>query len=392
MKFNNETIRKAVKEWCEDQESALKKYGDINEWDTSEVTDMSKLFDCKFKFNSPIGNWNVSKVTNMKDIFYFAEKFNQSLNNWDVSNVTDMSYMFDDAISFNQTLDNWDVSNVTDMSGMFNNASSFNQPLNNWDVSNVTDMSYMFRGAESFNQPLDNWDVSNVTDMSYMFGRAKSFNQPLDNWDVSNVNEDGTPAREVTSSFKQKFSKNKSELKIDELKASKTQIDTKDFLIKNTQIKINNQFSLKNSDNKFKLIDYTWNGGDDFNYNIFNKEPLPEGEYIGSPSSSELTISVNDTTLYIKHYDIQDGPISEGYYLGISQSPNYDNIEWFNYKFGIGDNPELINIIFILCIGLRDEDFVYEHGEFDYYEEPGHKYQVNTEIDINALKDMWDEF
>ena len=392
MKFNNETIREAVKEWCEDQESTLNKYGDINEWDTSEVTDMSKLFDCKFKFNSPIGNWNVSKVTNMKDIFYFAKKFNQSLNNWDVSNVTDMSYMFDEAISFNQPLDNWDVSNVTDMSGMFSNASSFNQPLNNWDVSNVTDMSYMFRGAESFNQPLDNWDVSNVTDMSYMFGRAKSFNQPLDNWDVSNVNEDGTPAREVTSSFKQKFSKNKSELKIDELKVEKTQIDTKDFLVKKTQIKINDQFSLKNSNNNFKLIDYTWNGGDDFNYNIFNKEPLPEGEHIGSPSSNELTISVNDTTLYIKHYDIQDGPISEGYYLGISQSANYDNIEWFNYKFGRGDNPELINIIFILCIGLRDEDFVYEHGEFDYYDEPGHKYEVNIEIDINALKDMWDEF
>jgi hypothetical protein len=43
MKFNNETIREAVKEWCEDQESALKKYGDINEWDTSEVTEMSQM-------------------------------------------------------------------------------------------------------------------------------------------------------------------------------------------------------------------------------------------------------------------------------------------------------------------------------------------------------------
>ena len=53
---------------------------------------------------------------------------------------------------------------------------------------------------------------------------------------------------------------------------------------------------------------------------------------------------------------------------------------------------ELINIIFILFFGLRDEDFVYEHGEFDYYEEPGHKYEVNIEIDINALKDMCDEF
>ena len=164
-------------------------------------------------------------------------------------------------------------------------------------------------------------------------------------------------------------------------------------LINNSVIMESNiydQFSLNNPDNKFKLIYYTWNGGDDFNYNIFNKEPLPEGEYIGSPSSSELTISVNDTTLYIKHYNIQDGPIPEDFYLGISQSPNYDNIEWF--KRISRDNPELIDIIFILCMGLRDEDFVYEYGEFDYYEEPGHKYEVNIEIDVNALKDMWDEF
>ena len=364
MKFNNETIREAVNEWCEDQESALKKYGDINEWDTSEVTDMSELFFCEFKFNSPIGNWNVSKVTNMIGMFVNAKSFNQPLDNWDVSNVNDMTQIFYKAESFNQPLDNWDVSNVNVMRSMFYEATSFNQPLNNWDVSNVTDMSNMFNLAISFNQHLDNWDFSNVNEMVDMFKGA--------------------------SSFKQKFSKNKSELKIDELKVEKTQIDTKDFLVKKTQIKINDQFSLKNSNNNFKLIDYTWNGGDDFNYNIFNKEPLPEGEYIGSPSSSELTISVNDTTLYIKHYNIQDGPIPEDFYLGISQSPNYDNIEWFKYISR--DNPELIDIIFILCMGLRDEDFVYEHGEFDFYEEPGHKYEVNIEIDINALKDMWDEF
>ena len=33
-------------------------------------------------------------------------------NNWDVSNVTDMSYMFYEVKEFNQPLNNWDVSNV----------------------------------------------------------------------------------------------------------------------------------------------------------------------------------------------------------------------------------------------------------------------------------------
>ena len=44
MKFNNETIREAVKEWLDDDKLAESKYGDISNWDTSKVTDMSKLF------------------------------------------------------------------------------------------------------------------------------------------------------------------------------------------------------------------------------------------------------------------------------------------------------------------------------------------------------------
>ena len=40
--------------------------------------------------------------------------FNQDLNNWDVSNVTNMSSMFDDATNFNQDISSWDVSNVKD--------------------------------------------------------------------------------------------------------------------------------------------------------------------------------------------------------------------------------------------------------------------------------------
>ena len=102
------------------------------------------------------------------------------INNWDVSNVTNMEEMFDEASSFNQPLNNWDVSKVTNMSFMFAGASSFNQPLNNWNVSNVTDMWCMFRHATSFNQPLNNWNVSNdVTETEGMFMDANSFNQPL---------------------------------------------------------------------------------------------------------------------------------------------------------------------------------------------------------------------
>ena len=189
LKFNNETIKAAVKDWLADESIAEAKYGHISNWDTTEVTDMNKLFLDAHTFNEPLNNWDVSKVTNMHAMFDNAYVFNQPLNNWDVSKVTNMSEMFSSAenLAFNQPLDNWDVSNVIDMTAMFDNAHVFNQPIGNWDVSSVTDMSNMFYGATAFNQPIENWDVSKVTDMAMMFCRATAFNQPIGNWDVSSV-------------------------------------------------------------------------------------------------------------------------------------------------------------------------------------------------------------
>ena len=59
------------------------------------------------------------------------------INNWDVSKVTNMGYMFENASSFNQPLNDWDVSNVADMECMFWIATSFNQPLDKWNVSKM---------------------------------------------------------------------------------------------------------------------------------------------------------------------------------------------------------------------------------------------------------------
>ena len=109
------------------------------------------------------------------------------ISNWDTSRVTNMSWLFNPTTSFNQPLNKWDVSNVTNMEGMFNRATSFNQPLNDWDVSNVQNMQLMFYQARSFNQPLNDWDVSKVENMKLMFQHATFFNQPLNEWNVSNV-------------------------------------------------------------------------------------------------------------------------------------------------------------------------------------------------------------
>jgi surface protein len=55
----------------------------------------------------------------MSGMFSFAGPFNQPLNDWDVSNVTNMSRMFEGATKFNGAISRWNVSSVTDMSKMF---------------------------------------------------------------------------------------------------------------------------------------------------------------------------------------------------------------------------------------------------------------------------------
>ena len=105
---------------------------DLNCIDTSEITDMSKLFA------------NVD-----------LDKFKKSdFSQWDVSNVEDMSLMFRDCNNIPCDLSNWNVSNVKRMICMFEDCKNFNCDLSNWDVSNVITIGWMFKGCTSLkNKP-----------------------------------------------------------------------------------------------------------------------------------------------------------------------------------------------------------------------------------------------
>ena len=59
------TIRSLVRNWCNDidKQSIITQYGSIEDWDTSQVTDMSNVFRDLSNCNPNITDWDTSSVT-----------------------------------------------------------------------------------------------------------------------------------------------------------------------------------------------------------------------------------------------------------------------------------------------------------------------------------------
>jgi surface protein len=79
--LTNENIKKTVRDYLK----RPNKYIPIGQWDVSNVTDMSRLFDGltrneRLAFNEPLNQWDVSNVTTMKEMFKGCYVFNQPLN------------------------------------------------------------------------------------------------------------------------------------------------------------------------------------------------------------------------------------------------------------------------------------------------------------------------
>ncbi len=157
IKRTNADIRTAVNLWTTNRVEAAKQYGHISNWDTSSVTNMSRLFENKQTFNDDISRWDVSNVTNMRSMFDHARSFNQPIGGWNVSNVTDVHRMFYSANKFNQPLESWDLPKLSPMSdmeksmiftfsGMMN---SKNQPESLQDPS----MKHLYRYSVRSNKP-----------------------------------------------------------------------------------------------------------------------------------------------------------------------------------------------------------------------------------------------
>ena len=176
--FTTETLRTAVGAWCKDKESAKEIYGDIENWNTSKVENMSFLFNdwagapiyCSTAsaFNEDISRWDVTSVTSFYRTFCFAYAFNQDISSWKTAHVTNLQNTFSHAISFNQDLSSWNTARVTTLRGIFYDARVFNYDLSKWDLEGVETFQDAFGLATSFNQSLC-WNISSGANTDAMF-------------------------------------------------------------------------------------------------------------------------------------------------------------------------------------------------------------------------------
>ena len=137
---------------------------DLNDIDTSKITDMSNLFDLM--------------GSNIRELVNLSKNGNFDISEWDVSNVTSMYSMFY-CSAFNGDISNWDVSNVENMRWMFA-GSYFDGNISKWDVSNVENMDSMFRYSRFTGKKGDisDWDVTNVKGMINMFNKCPLEDNP----------------------------------------------------------------------------------------------------------------------------------------------------------------------------------------------------------------------
>jgi hypothetical protein len=102
---DNTTLYELVDKWIRprlrnDKKKIIETYGSIEDWDTSQITNMKELFMWEYDFNDDISQWDVSKVTDMTRMFYSAERFNKDLSQWNMENVRDMTDIMYDSNMF----------------------------------------------------------------------------------------------------------------------------------------------------------------------------------------------------------------------------------------------------------------------------------------------------
>ena len=124
------------------------------------------------KFNNLTADLKVIGGKGLKNTSCMFEKCKASsldMNEFDTSNVTDMSYMFAQCSVPQVDFSKFNTSKVTDMLFMFDACKIQHINLNSFDTTRVTDMSFMFNECEADTIDLSGFITSESTDLDSMF-------------------------------------------------------------------------------------------------------------------------------------------------------------------------------------------------------------------------------
>ena len=166
---------------------------DVSGFDTAKVTNMQGMFwECSSLTSLDVSGFDTSEVKNMVGMFWYCSSLTSiDLSEFDTQNVTVMGSMFSGCGNLTSLdLSSLDTHNVTGMYGMFSNCDSLTSlNISGIDTSGVSDMSYMFQGCSKLTDlNMSGLDTSEVTDMSGMFeGCASLSSLDVSGFDTSKV-------------------------------------------------------------------------------------------------------------------------------------------------------------------------------------------------------------
>lgn len=158
--------------------------------DTSNVTSISFMFAFQEEISDlNLNDWDTSNITDMSGVFYGCYKVKPIVTNWNTSKVTRMAGMFLQAYEAEPDVSKWDTSKVESMQGMFSNAKSAKPDVSKWDTSKLVDIAFMFDGAESADPDVSNWIINNNNFFQNIFKNSGASGLDLRKWDFSLVKE-----------------------------------------------------------------------------------------------------------------------------------------------------------------------------------------------------------
>ena len=187
---------------------------DLSNFNTSNVTDMYRMFNKCYKLQKINGLTNLitNKVTNMSAMFQYCNEIEYlDLSNFNTSKVIKMGGMFRDCKKLKEIkgIKNFITNNVTDMNSMFGDCHILEYlDLSGFKTPNVTNMKYMFNKCYKLIEvKLNNFDTSNVTCMAFMFSECYKLKN------VEGINRFNTEkVTEMTSMFNECYELEKLDL------------------------------------------------------------------------------------------------------------------------------------------------------------------------------------